>query len=108
MPDVDRSLGGIKVAKMHFNYRLADASTILELTGFGNNGVSPIGMTRELPAVLCAAIMRLSPIVLWLGAGHADFEHALPMPDFVDTMQCLVANTSAPNSEGELATPPDA
>ncbi|KAJ1732355.1 hypothetical protein LPJ61_002085 [Coemansia biformis] len=107
MADIVRSLGGSKVAKKHFNYRLTDARTTLELTGFGNNGVSPIGMTHELPAVLCAAIMRLGPPVLWLGAGYVDFERALPMPDFVDTTQCFIADISAPNSEGEQVTPPD-
>ncbi|KAJ1730249.1 hypothetical protein LPJ61_003117 [Coemansia biformis] len=108
MADIVRSLGGSKVAKKHLNNRLTDASTALELTGFGKNGVSLIGMTHELPAVLCAAIMRLSPPVLWLGAGHVDFKLALPVQDFVDTAQCLIADISAPNSDGELATPPDA
>ncbi|KAJ1730376.1 hypothetical protein LPJ61_003045 [Coemansia biformis] len=108
MADFVRSLDGNKVAKKHFNFRLTDASTTLELTGFGKNGVSPIGMTHELPIVLCAAIMRLSPPVLWLGAGHVDFKLALPVQDFVDKTQCLIADISAPNSDGEQATPPDA
>ncbi|KAJ2802918.1 hypothetical protein H4R21_002236 [Coemansia helicoidea] len=99
MVDFVRALDGNSVAKKHFNFRLASPETALELTGYGRNAVSPIGMLTPLPVILCAAIAGLSPPVLWLGAGHVDYKLALPVQAFVDATQCLVADISVPAPE---------
>ncbi|KAJ2714003.1 hypothetical protein H4R19_001956 [Coemansia spiralis] len=108
MVDFVRSLDGNAVAKKHFNFRLANSDTTLELTGFGKNGVSPIGMLRPLPTILCAAVTGLSPPILWLGAGHVDFKLALPVQAFIDNTQCLVADISVPTPDASQPSSLDA
>ncbi|KAJ1671179.1 hypothetical protein GGF38_001001, partial [Coemansia sp. RSA 25] len=85
--------GGLLVlARKHFNFRLSEKS--LELTGFTNNAVCPLGMTQKLPIILCEAITRLRPPVFWLGAGHVDYKLAMPVDRFIQATECMVADIS--------------
>ncbi|KAI1309715.1 hypothetical protein EDD11_004057 [Mortierella claussenii] len=63
--------------------RIAPAEKSLELTGFVNNAVSPVGMRTNLPILISSAITELSPPVFYLGAGHIDWKIALPIQGFV-------------------------
>ncbi|KAJ2823254.1 hypothetical protein FBU31_004343 [Coemansia sp. 'formosensis'] len=82
------------LARKHFNYRLTSPEKSFELTGFSNNAVSPIGMTHQLPIVLCESIARLQPPVFWLGAGHIDYKLAMPVDHFIKATACMVADVS--------------
>ncbi|KAJ2158486.1 hypothetical protein GGF46_003744 [Coemansia sp. RSA 552] len=98
MTDFVRALDNGAVSRKHYNFRLTDADTSLKLTGFGKNGISPIGMlATDLPIIMSAAITRLNPPVFWLGAGHVDFKLALPVQRFIDASGCMVAEISVPD-----------
>ncbi|KAJ1665823.1 hypothetical protein IW140_002904 [Coemansia sp. RSA 1813] len=95
--DVVRALDKGHTPRKRFNFRLADEDTAYALTGFGHNGVAPIGLANEeVPIMLSAAISALRPPVLWLGAGDIDFKMAMPVDAFVAATGCLVAHISAP------------
>ncbi|KAJ2729929.1 hypothetical protein IW152_005441 [Coemansia sp. BCRC 34962] len=94
LADLMRSQMEKPPARKHFNYRLASPEKSLELTGFTNNAVSPIGMTQKLPIVLSQSIAQLKPPVLWLGAGHIDYKLAMPVDSFIKATGCMVADIS--------------
>ncbi|KAI9219460.1 hypothetical protein BC828DRAFT_386128 [Blastocladiella britannica] len=88
-----RDLAGGKIGKQHFNFRLVDPETSLELTGFDTGGVTPFGVTTEMPIILAAEVAtKLDPGVMWLGAGHVDWKIAVPVREFVKQSACLVAD----------------
>ncbi|KAJ2367297.1 hypothetical protein IW150_005709 [Coemansia sp. RSA 2607] len=90
-----------KVAKKHFNFRLADQETTWRKTGFEKNGVCPFGAREMWPVILCEEITRLSPPVMWMGGGHVDYKLAMPVEAFVRATGCLVADVSVPNAESD-------
>ncbi|KAJ2082401.1 hypothetical protein H4R24_001637 [Coemansia sp. RSA 988] len=96
MTDYVRALDGNEVARRHFHFRLVDEQTAEELTGFAKNGVSPVGMRQQIPLVVCAAIQRLQPPVLWLGGGDVDFKLAMPLQALLDCTQGMLADISDP------------
>jgi prolyl-tRNA editing enzyme YbaK/EbsC (Cys-tRNA(Pro) deacylase) len=53
--------------------KLADAATVLKLTGFEVGGVPPIGHTQSLPALIDEALDRFETIWAAAGAPHAVF-----------------------------------
>ena len=69
-----RTLKNKQISKKHYNFRVADGEKSVQLTGFENNGVSPIGMTFQIPIILTSTITDLQPLVFYLGAGHIDLE----------------------------------
>ncbi|CAG8465444.1 17064_t:CDS:2, partial [Acaulospora morrowiae] len=77
-----RSLKNKSISKKNYNFRVADAEKSFQLTGFDNNGVSPIGMNQDIPIILTKSITELHPPVLYLGAGHVDWKLGLPVDDF--------------------------
>ncbi|KAJ2795617.1 hypothetical protein H4R20_005819 [Coemansia guatemalensis] len=96
MADYVRALDGNVVARRHFNFRLLDEQTARELTGFTKNSVSPVGMRQKIPLIVCAAIQRLQPPVLWVGGGDVDFKLAMPVQALIDSTQNMVADISDP------------
>ncbi|KAJ1943367.1 hypothetical protein EC988_006250 [Linderina pennispora] len=99
LTDFVRELDGNAVARKHYNFRLANPDDALELTGFGNNGVCPIGMKRPVPIVLSKSITTLSPAVFWCGAGDIDYKLAMPTQTFIEATRCHVADISVPVQE---------
>ncbi|KAI8323731.1 hypothetical protein GQ54DRAFT_257712 [Martensiomyces pterosporus] len=99
MTDFIRSLENNSVARKHFNFRLANPEVSLELTGFDNNGVCPIGTSQPIPTIMCESIARLQPPVFWLGAGDVDFKLAMPVQSFINATSCMVADISVPLQE---------
>ncbi|KAJ2517456.1 hypothetical protein H4217_003954 [Coemansia sp. RSA 1939] len=85
------------VSRKQFNFRLADERAACALTGFGHNGVAPIGWpVRGVPVVVSAAIAGLRPPVIWLGAGDVDYKMAVPVVALVAAAGCIVAHISSP------------
>ncbi|KAG0020976.1 hypothetical protein BGZ82_011461 [Podila clonocystis] len=94
--------------------RIAPAEKSHELTGFTNNGVSPVGMKTDLPILISSAIAELSenlltilslhpyagfawnlePALLYLGAGHVDWKIALPVQALVEHWNAIVIDFS--------------
>ncbi|RKP07397.1 hypothetical protein THASP1DRAFT_30778 [Thamnocephalis sphaerospora] len=89
-----RSLKNKEISKKYYNFRLADTDASLALTGFGNNGVSPIGCTTSLPIIISKSILSLEPPVLYLGAGDIDWKIAMPVAEFIAKAHCFVADLS--------------
>ncbi|KAJ2663823.1 hypothetical protein IWW48_001089 [Coemansia sp. RSA 1200] len=85
------------VPRKQFNFRLADEKAACELTGFGHNGVAPVGWpVRGVPVVVSASIAGLRPPVIWLGAGDVDYKMAVPVAALVAAAGCIVADISKP------------
>ncbi|CAG8463052.1 6190_t:CDS:2 [Funneliformis caledonium] len=78
-----RTLKHKQLSKKYYNFRVADEEKSVRLTGFESNGVSPIGMTFQIPMILTNAITELQPPVFYLGAGHIDWKLALPINSFI-------------------------
>ncbi|XP_028762594.1 uncharacterized protein LOC114720999 [Neltuma alba] len=68
------SLNSGKIAKKKFNLRLAPEETSTELTGYGRNAVTCIGMKTDIPVILDEAIVKLTPDFFWLGGGEVDLK----------------------------------
>ncbi|KAG9299597.1 hypothetical protein G9A89_020768 [Geosiphon pyriformis] len=90
-----RSLSQKQFSKKQFNFRLASKKKTMELTGFGSNGVSPIGMTFPIPIIMTNSITTdLQPRIFYLGAGHQDWKIALSIDDFLKKTHCYVTDLS--------------
>ena len=89
-----RILKNKQISKKNYNFRITDKEKSVRLTGFENNGISPIGMTLQIPIILASTITELRPPVFYLGAGHIDWKLALPVQDFIYAMNCFTADLS--------------
>jgi hypothetical protein len=58
-----------KVGKKWFNMRLCPEDVSDELSGFGHNGVSPVGLAAPLPIILSHRITQLQPDFFFCGRG---------------------------------------
>lgn len=84
---------GVSQAAKYFNMRLAKEQVALELTGYGNNAVSPFGMTaKNLRIIMSAKIAALD--FMFLGAGHVDWKIKVPTKVFIEKTGCLVKDIS--------------
>ena len=90
------------LGKKKFNFRLADSSASLELTGFGHNAVVPIGTRHAIPVVLSEKVTRLSPSYFWLGGGHADCKLRVNTDEFIAKIDPFIADFTVPLPEEEL------
>ncbi|KAJ1991429.1 hypothetical protein H4R33_001350 [Dimargaris cristalligena] len=94
-----RQQDGYTKGKKKYNFRLVDSDMSLALTGYSNNAVSPFGLNHPIPIILDKSIDRLSPPVLYLGAGHADWKLALPITEFKRATGCSVVDLSPSQNE---------
>jgi prolyl-tRNA editing enzyme YbaK/EbsC (Cys-tRNA(Pro) deacylase) len=87
---------GIQQGTKYFNMRMASEETAIELTGYGNNEVSPVGMKKadSLRIVLSEKIAALDPCLLFLGAGHVDWKISLSTAEFIEKSKCMVKDIS--------------
>lgn len=77
--------------KNKINMRLCPEEISNELTGFGHNAVSPIGIKHKLPIIMSDAIARLQPDFFWLGAGEVDLKVGMSADDFIRAYEpCVV------------------
>ncbi|RIA97687.1 hypothetical protein C1645_732236 [Glomus cerebriforme] len=89
-----RALKNKQISKKNYNFRVAESEKSVRLTGFENNGVSPIGMKLQIPIILSSTIKNLQPPVFYLGAGHIDWKLSLPVHDFISATNCFIADLS--------------
>ncbi|CAG8545754.1 6726_t:CDS:2 [Scutellospora calospora] len=87
-----RGLKNKSISKKNYNFRVADAEKSIELTGFENNGVSPIGMNKKIPIIISKSITELKPPIFYIGGGHIDWKLALPIKNFINATKCLIAD----------------
>ncbi|KAF8944192.1 hypothetical protein BGZ47_004553 [Haplosporangium gracile] len=74
--------------------RIAPADKSLELTGFKQGGVCPVGMRTDLPILVSKELAELSPRMFYLGAGHLDWKIAVPFEGFVEKWNTRVVDFS--------------
>ncbi|KAG2171461.1 hypothetical protein INT43_009122 [Umbelopsis isabellina] len=94
MVDSVRELSNNAISKKKYNFRLTSPENSLALTGFDNNGVSPIGMKENIPIILSKAVTELKPAIMFLGAGDVDWKIAVPIEQFIKQTHCLVMDLS--------------
>jgi len=83
-------------SKNRFNFRVADAETCLDLTGFENGAVTPFGMLSDVPVVLAQACTALD--VIWMGGGHGQLKLGCAVDDFIRRFDPLVLDVSDPRN----------
>ncbi len=58
------------LSKKMVNMRVVAEDTSTELSGFGKNAVSPVGLRTKMPIIMAKAIADLEAGVFWLGGGE--------------------------------------
>lgn len=64
-----------RLAKKKFNFQFAPESVSYELSGFEHNAITPFGMRRNIPVIICSRLLspNLSAPVIYLGGGKVFF-----------------------------------
>ncbi|KMS97852.1 hypothetical protein BVRB_5g122820 [Beta vulgaris subsp. vulgaris] len=88
------SLNEGKVPKKKFNLRLAPEELSNNLTGFGHNAVTCIGMKTDIPVILDEAIAKLSPDFFWLGGGEVYLKMGIRTSEFIQFVKPFVFSCS--------------
>lgn len=88
------SLNEGKVPKKKFNLRLAPEEISNNLTGFGHNAVTCIGMKTDIPVILDEAIVKLSPDYFWLGGGQVYLKMGIRTSEFIQFVKPFIFSCS--------------
>lgn len=78
------------LSKKQINMRLVAEEISQNLSGFGHNAVSPIGIKTRLPIIFSHKIAELQPDFFWLGAGEVDLKVGMKAADFIEVYNPLV------------------
>ena len=78
------------LSKKEVNMRVVAEDLSLELSGFGKNGVSPVGMKTPLPIILAQAIADIEDRVFWMGGGEVDLKLGMTVDDFVQAYDPVI------------------
>ncbi|WVZ26383.1 hypothetical protein V8G54_004927 [Vigna mungo] len=89
------SLNNGSIAKKKFNMRLAPEETSMELTGYGHNAVTCIGMKTDIPVILDEAIVKLTPDFFWLGGGEVDLKLGIRTSQLIKFINPFIVNCSS-------------
>ncbi|KAE9614229.1 hypothetical protein Lal_00016615 [Lupinus albus] len=89
------SLNNGTIAKKKFNLRLAPEETSTELTGYGHNAVTCIGMKTDIPVILDEAIVKLNPDFFWLGGGEVDLKLGIRTSQLIRFVNPFIVNCSS-------------
>lgn len=81
-----------RLSKKRFHFQLADDQASFELSGFGHNAISPIGLKLDIPIIICNRILSLNPPIIYLGGGEVDVKLALPVKDLVQGTNAIVGD----------------
>lgn len=81
-----------RLSKKRFHFQLADDQASFELSGFGHNAISPIGLKLDIPIIICNRILSLNPPIIFLGGGEVDVKLALPVKDLVLGTNAIVGD----------------
>ncbi|XP_027334772.1 uncharacterized protein LOC113849225 isoform X2 [Abrus precatorius] len=88
------SLNKGSIAKKKFNLRLAPEEISAELTGYGHNAVTCIGMKTDIPVILDEAIIKLTPDFFWLGGGEVDLKLGIRTSQLIKFVNPFIVNCS--------------
>jgi len=83
-------LSNKKLSKNKINFRLCSENDNYKLSGFCHNAVTPFGMNYNMPIVLSHSIL-LDTEYFYLGAGEIDLKIKFNTKEFIEKMDCLVA-----------------
>ena len=72
-----------RLGRQKINMRLVSEAKSEELTGFGKNAVSPVGLRTGLPIILAQEIADLDPKEIWFGGGEVDLKLGMPTEEFI-------------------------
>ncbi|OIW09779.1 hypothetical protein TanjilG_32217 [Lupinus angustifolius] len=89
------SLNNGTIAKKKFNLRLAPEETSSELTGYGHNAVTCIGMKTDIPVILDEAIVKLNPDFFWLGGGEVDLKLGIRTSQLIRIVNPFIVSCSS-------------
>lgn len=89
------SLNNGAIAKKKFNLRLAPEETSAELTGYGHNAVTCIGMKTDIPVILDEAIVKLTPDFFWLGGGEVDLKLGIRTSELIRFINPFIVSCSS-------------
>ncbi|KAL8153785.1 hypothetical protein V2J09_011545 [Rumex salicifolius] len=89
------SINNGKVPKKKINLRLAPEEISANLTGYGHNAVTCIGMKTNIPVILDEAITKLSPNFFWLGGGEVDLKMGIQTSDFIRLVDPFICSCSS-------------
>ena len=89
------------LGRKHFRMRLAPETQAQELTGYGHNAVTPVGMSTPLPILLSHHIADLHPNFFWMGGGEVDLKLGMFVSDFVTAYKPWVLNCTE-DGNGDL------
>ena len=74
-----------RISKKKFHFQLADDNTSFELSGFGHNAISPIGLKEDhIPIIICNRCLSVANGIIFLGGGEVDVKLALPVADLIN------------------------
>ena len=79
------------LSRKKVNMRVVAEDTSIELSGFGKNAVSPIGLRTKMPIIMAKAIADLDAGVFWLGGGEVDVKAGLSVSSFIAAYEPIVA-----------------
>ncbi|CAJ1374064.1 unnamed protein product [Effrenium voratum] len=89
---LEASRGLPPLGKKQYNMRLLEGTACQEMTGFGHNAVTPLGL--DLPMILSDAIAQLPSGKFWLGGGHVDLKLRLNVGEAVEALRLTVADVT--------------
>lgn len=81
-----------KLSKKMINVRLVAEEISDELSGFGHNSVTPVGIKTRLPIIMSHRIAALVPDFFWLGAGEVDLKVGMSAGEFIEAYKPIVAD----------------
>ena len=79
------------IARKKLNFQMCDEDVALPMTGFGKNGICPVGSREEIPIIVDRKILHLKPAMFWMGGGDIDWKLVVETVDFIGKMEaeCL-------------------
>lgn len=83
---------GKRLSRSQCNMRLASEEDSFRLTGYAHNGVSPVGLRKELPLIVASEIAELQ--FMWLGGGEPDLKLGMSVPQFLAGYKATVVSCS--------------
>ncbi|CAI8609611.1 unnamed protein product [Vicia faba] len=89
------SLNNGTIAKKKFNLRLAPEEISTQLTGYGHNAVTCIGMKTDIPVILDEAIVKLTPDFFWLGGGEVDLKLGIRTSELIRFVNPFIVSCSS-------------
>ena len=91
-------------SKSKINFQLASSETSLALSGFPHNAVTPFALATPIPIILSKACLALEPAYIWMGGGKVDVKLGMPISQFLQASNALIADVSDPRFDDNFDT----